>query len=158
MQVLAKLSDFINKFVEWFLFLTIAIMTFVISIQIIFRVFFTALSWSEELARYLLVWSSFLGASVAVKRGAHIAVSFLVERLQGGAARIVRYLTLSSMEIFFLIGGFYGIKLIQRQVFQISPALRIPMRHVYLIIPISMFIMFFHTFYELISHMKRGDE
>jgi len=36
-----------------------------------------SLSWSEELARYLMVWATFIGASIGVKRGSHVGVEAL---------------------------------------------------------------------------------
>ena len=49
-------------------FASLTAMILIITLQIIFRVFFQALVWSEEAARYLLVWTSFLGAVLAYRR------------------------------------------------------------------------------------------
>ncbi len=157
MQFLTKTSDIIDKIVQWFVFTAIFLMTIIISLQIIFRVFFDALSWTEELSRYLLVWSSFLGASIGIKRGAHIAVTFFTDQLKGNLAKIVKSISLILTLVFFYYAGIHGIKLIQMQVFQVSPSLNLPMRHVYLVIPLSMFIMMFHTISELF-HSFEGRE
>ncbi|MFW6346396.1 MAG: TRAP transporter small permease, partial [Halomonas sp.] len=53
----------------------------VITLQVISRVFFSAAGWTEEVARFLLVWITFLGATLAFQRGRHIAVTFAVEAL-----------------------------------------------------------------------------
>ena len=62
-------------------------MAVVVFLQVIFRyVLNLPLFWTEELARYCLVWASLLGSAVAVKRGQHIAVTIFMERLPPGAA------------------------------------------------------------------------
>lgn len=148
----------IDRIVQWLVFTAIFLMTLIISLQIISRVFFEALSWTEELSRYLLVWGSFLGASIGIKRGAHIAVTFFTDQLKGKVAILSRIITLIIMIVFFAFAGFYSIKLIQMQVFQISPAMKLPMKHVYLVIPISMFIMMIHSISELVQSFERGNK
>lgn len=37
--------------------------------------------WSEELARYLMVWTTMLGSALVVRRGGHVAVTVFVELL-----------------------------------------------------------------------------
>ena len=51
-------------------------MIVVILIQIIFRLMGNPLSWTEEVARWMLVWATFAGASYAFKNGGLIRVDF----------------------------------------------------------------------------------
>jgi hypothetical protein len=54
----------------------------VVAAQVFFRyVLNHSLFWSEELARYILVWLTFLGASVAYRRGVHPRIDLFVSRL-----------------------------------------------------------------------------
>ena len=62
-------------------------MIFFTTLQVVTRVFFTALSWSEEITCFLLVYASLVGAAVAFKRGSHIAVTFIVQRLPAGVQK-----------------------------------------------------------------------
>lgn len=64
----------------------LAVMVVVTGMQIVFRVFFKTLTWSEELCRYLLVWSSFVGASCVYHSGGHISVTVVQNLLPEGAA------------------------------------------------------------------------
>ena len=60
-------------------------MTLVIFAQVIFRyILKSPLAWSEELARYLFVWVSFIGSVVAARRNQHIGVEMLVNKLPAG--------------------------------------------------------------------------
>ena len=56
-------------------------MIVVILIQIIFRLMGNPLSWTEEVARWMLVWATFAGASYAFKNGGLIRVDFFVKKL-----------------------------------------------------------------------------
>lgn len=141
---LRKSSDQLDTVFRFALFLTLSSMIVLITAQVIFRVFFTALSWSEELSRYLLVWSSFIGASVAFKKGAHIAVTFAVDLLPGKIQKFVQSFSCVLMAIFFGITIWYSIFLFNVQVFQVSPAMGLKMRYIYMIIPIAFSVMSVH--------------
>lgn len=141
---LQKTSDQFDAIFRFALFTTLSAMIVLITAQIFFRVFFTALSWSEELSRYLLVWSSFIGTTVAFKKGAHIAVTFVVDLLPSRIRQVVQTLSCILMAIFFAATIWYSIYLFNVQAFQVSPAMGLKMRYIYMIIPISFAVMCVH--------------
>lgn len=152
MRIFVKnLSNRLDQIARFLLFVALVAMTLFITLQIIFRVFFTALSWTEELSRYLLVWSSFLGASVAFKKGAHISVSFVLDRLRPSHRMAIQFLSMGLMAVFFLVSIWYGFLLMKLQVFQISPAMGLKMRYVYTVIPVSFVVMFVHLLDEVLQ-------
>ena len=62
----------------------------VIFAQVVTRyVLHVSLSWSEELARYLLMWLAMLSAAYGFKVKAHFALVFLVKRFPAGARNVV---------------------------------------------------------------------
>lgn len=140
------LSDALDSIVTKVVFTTIAGMILTITLQIIFRVFFESLTWTEELSRYLLVWSTFLGATMAYKRGMHISVTFFVDLFSPRIKKAIIIFSVILSMLFFVVSINFGIKLMTLQIFQISPALRLPMRWVYLGLPISFLIMLIHGF------------
>lgn len=143
--LIGKLSQGLDRAMVGMVFLLVAAMVIVTTLQVVFRVFFNALTWSEELARYLLVWGTFFGATLAYKRGNHIAVTFMVDMLPSRVRTAFRILSYLLSMVFFIIIAVQGIKMIQMQVFQISPAMSLPMKHVYLSIPISLLVMTVHA-------------
>lgn len=149
-QYLQKTSDTLDTLFRFALFVTLSAMIVLITAQIIFRVFFTALSWSEELSRYLLVWSSFIGTTVAFKKGAHIAVTFLVDLLPFRIRQAVQTFSCVLMAIFFGVTIWYSIHLFNVQVFQVSPAMGLKMRYIYIIIPISFSVLCVHLLNQFI--------
>jgi len=138
---LKRLSESIDSVIGKIVFLAITGMIISITLQIVFRVFFHALTWTEEMSRYLLVWSTFLGATMAYKRGMHISVTFCVNIFPEKIRKLIVILGIIFSLVFFAVAINYGIKLMVLQKVQISPALRLPMRWVYLVLPTSFIIM-----------------
>ena len=75
---------------EAFLCLLLVALVALIFTQVVTRyVLQVSLSWSEELARYLLMWLAMLSAAYGFKTRAHFALVFLVRRLPAGGRRAV---------------------------------------------------------------------
>ncbi len=144
-------SQGVDKAATLLAVVVLAAMTAVTTLQIICRFFFTALSWSEELSRYLMIWLTFLGASMGVKRGAHIAVTFAVSPLapkwRQGLALLVQVLVL----YFFLLVAYYGWRLMNLQAFQVSAGLGISMRYVYVSLPVGGILCAIHILAEILQ-------
>ena len=144
-KVIKKASDFVDKIGSFLLILTMIGMVFFTSIQIIARVFFEALSWSEEITRYLLVWSTFIGAGCVYKRGGHINVSFIQDRFKGKANKYVKIFVHLICIAFFVIAVYFGIIYMLKQGAQRSPAMGIKMNLMYMAIPIGCGVMLLHA-------------
>ena len=85
-RTLALSSNIINQLTEYVIAAMMAAKTIVISMQVFTRyVLNDPLTWTEEVARYLMVWVCFLGSAMALKYGEHISVSFIQERLPPAA-------------------------------------------------------------------------
>jgi TRAP-type C4-dicarboxylate transport system permease small subunit len=96
-----------------------------------------ALVWAEEGARYLLIFTTFVGAPVAMRRGAHIAVTLGVELLPVGLRRPVEA---GAQLLSCLVYGVMieqGVALARQNFDQVSPALGLPLGAVYLVIPLG---------------------
>jgi TRAP-type C4-dicarboxylate transport system permease small subunit len=145
LKALKKSSDFIDKISSLFVILTVSGMVFFTSIQIIARIFFEALSWSEEVTRYLLVWSTFIGAGCVYKRGGHINMSFIQDRFKGNAKKAVQILVHLICCSIFIIAVYYGFTYMMKQGGQRSPALGIKMSMMYMAIPVGFGIMILHA-------------
>lgn len=140
------MSDFINRVTEGILVIVLSGMAVVVLLQVIFRyVLNLPLFWTEELARYCLVWSSLLGSAVAVKRGQHIAVTIFMERLPPLLRRGLTMIALISVAAILTIILWGGIQLVAITRAQISPALRVSMSVPYLAVPVGAALMLLHT-------------
>jgi len=104
-------------------------------------------SWTEELARYLLIWVSLLGASYAHRLKMHLAIETLTDKFTGKAKYYANVFIQSMVFLFaffvMVAGGVYLVNL-TFTLQQMSAALQIPLGYVYLAIPLSgMLIMFY---------------
>ena len=140
-----KISAIVNRIGEVGLVVFLSALALVVFTQVVFRYLLQLpLFWTEETARYCLVWASLLGGGVALYRGQHIAVTYLVDRLPTSlrklAIRLVQ-LSVTAIVVVILIGGIDLVMITQRQ---LSPALRISMSYPYLALPVGSFIMLVH--------------
>ncbi|NLM42399.1 MAG: TRAP transporter small permease [Clostridiales bacterium] len=150
-RVINKVSDLVDKVCSAILVALLIGMVFTTSLQIICRVFFSALSWSEELTRYFLVWSTFIGASCVYKKSGHISVTFVQERLPRKLRKAAQILVHLLCGAFFVIIVYYGFKYMDRQGNQLSAAMRIPMNRMYMAIPVGGSVMLLHALNAIVN-------
>ena len=143
-SVLRRATDFFNRLEEIFLFVTIAGSVIIIFMQIVMRyVFNNSLSWSEELARYLFIWFSWLGISIGQRKGEHIVITMLTDRLRGIALTAVLLLKdLVTLGILVVL-IYYGAVVVMKQLDMgiVSVALKVPMDVIYASMPVGCFCM-----------------
>ena len=85
-----KIINLYNKFKEIFLVVLLVIMVVLIFVQVVMRYCFnSSLSWSEELARILFIWVSWIGISLGQKKGEHIKITMVTDKLKGNAKKFV---------------------------------------------------------------------
>lgn len=149
------ISDLVNKYVNYLVIGLMACMVVVTTLQVVFRVFFTSLSWTEEASRYLLIWSTFFAATLAYKKGGHIAITFVVNKFPLKIRKIIMVVSYLFSIFFFFMVSYFGSQMIVMQVFQISPAMGVPMKYVYLAIPISLVIMILHAVDSIFNDILR---
>lgn len=151
-----RISDMINRVAEMAVLIVISAMAVDVLFEVIFRyVLHLPLFWTEEFARYCLVWSSLLAAGIALKRGQHIALTFVAERFPKrirAAAGLGGDLFVAIMLAVILWGGIYLVLLTRHQ---LSPAMRLPMSLPYMAIPTGSAVMLFHA---LTSIYRRSRE
>jgi TRAP-type C4-dicarboxylate transport system permease small subunit len=141
-----KVSDVLNRVCELALVLFLSAMAMVVFLEILFRyVFHLPLFWTEEFARYCLVWSSLLGASIALKRGEHIAVTLLLNRFPPPPRRVMMVVAEISVAAILAVILWGGINLVMVTSRQLSPALRISMALPYSALPIAAAVMLVHV-------------
>jgi TRAP-type C4-dicarboxylate transport system permease small subunit len=155
-QVLNLASDSVDRIATFLAVAILLAMTAVITLQIVCRFFFTALSWSEELARYLMIWLTFLGASMGVKRGAHIAVTFAISPLPKAVRKGLELLVYALCLYFFSTVAYYGWRLMNMQAYQVSAGLGISMRYVYVSLPVGGVICSIHVLNQILTTLSEG--
>ncbi len=110
-----------------------------VSWQVISRyVFSSPSSWTEELARFLMIWVGLLGAAYAFRTGVHLGLDLLPKKLTGRSAEILKLFTLGAIILFsvsvLVIGGSKLVGLTW-ELRQYSAVMGLPMAFVYSVIP-----------------------
>ena len=99
--------------------------------------------WTEELARFLLVWIAFLGGAIAYLDDKHLGVDLLVDRIDPSARRVTRVVTHGLVFAFaLLVMGVGGTKLVidRFDSGQVLSALQINKAWFYLAVPASGYV------------------
>lgn len=115
-------------------------------------------TWTEELAVFMLVWVSLLGAAVALGRGAHLGIDYFAGKLPARtklATEVFVFLCVAAFSLLVMVVGGIDLVASNLELGQESPALRVKMGYVYLAVPISGF---FLTLYALIGFVERLQE
>lgn len=110
-----------------------------------------ALPWTEELARYLMVWAGFLVVGLALKEGAHIGLDVLVRVLPPGARRAIVYPAALAVALFLATTVVSGVQLLFTIAYQRMPVLEISMIWPYMAIPVGALLMLFQLVVQLLG-------
>ncbi len=112
--------------------------------------------WYEEVARYLFIWMSFLGAAVAVRRRMHYVVHIVVDRFgEKGKflATIFCWLVVMGFSVFLII---QGLKVMEGVSVQVSPALELNLSWVFLAVPVNGVLSFVYAGEHLWREFQGG--
>lgn len=121
----------------------LGVLTIVVAYQVFGRYlpFLPRAIWTEEVSRLCLVWTVFLGAAVAVRRGDHFVIDIIPHRLDAKAARPLQLVVVACLltaSAVFIIGG---LNLARSGVNQISTTSGIPLVWAYAAIPVTGILM-----------------
>ena len=137
-----RLCDHLRRVAMGLLVVFGAVMSVIVMLQIFFRfVIYVPLPWSEELARYLMIWTGMVGSFVAMREGRHIGVTMVVNRLPPRAAAWVAVFVQLVTILFLAIVAKQGLALALINLNQLSPAMRIPMFFPYIAVPVGAALM-----------------
>ena len=144
----------IDKYLGYFLIMLMVLMTLDVLWGVLTRYAFgSQADWSEELARFLLIWLGLLGAAYAAGQKMHLAIDLLSLKLNVSSKRRL-FIFINTLIIIFvtavlIIGGFRLIYL-TNLLGQLSAALRIPMYLVYAVIPLSGMLVVYYKIHDLL--------
>ncbi|MDJ0331425.1 TRAP transporter small permease [Planococcus sp. S3-L1] len=152
-----KWIGYMNVGIKHVLNLIMALLVTVVFLQVIFRFILNSpLAWTEELARYSLIWLTFLGASYAMSSKAHIGMEFFVKLFAVTVRKVFYTIATFASLLFFLLMVVEGYDLAMQGMSQTSPVLRIPMGMIYMIIPVSGVILIINMTSQFSKDFKSG--
>lgn len=118
-------------------------------------------SFTDELARYLLIWVGLLGASYVTGKKMHLAIDILPSTLQGKKERNLNIFINTIVALFaFFVMVWGGIKLvyITLTLEQTSATLNLPLGYVYSVLPLSGLIIIYYSIVNLTEKREDPEE
>jgi TRAP-type C4-dicarboxylate transport system permease small subunit len=124
-------------------------------LQIVARfILMVSIPWTDELARYLMIWASFVGLGVAYRKKELICVEFFREKLPPHLLKVALLISDLLCSIFAIVIVIYGVKLCFQNVGQVSPSMRISFGIIYAIIPIGCLLYLLFAFESVFSYFR----
>lgn len=117
-------------------------------------------SFTDELARYLLIWLSILGASYATGKKMHLSIDLLAMKLKPGNQKklnAIIYLLVALFAFFVMVMGGLRLVYITFTLGQTSPALEVPLAYVYVVLPLGGIIIIFYSIMNILYPEKEED-
>jgi TRAP-type C4-dicarboxylate transport system permease small subunit len=138
----------------------VALMMAVMSVIVLFGVFNRfifkiPISWTEEIAKYLLIWISLIGSAIAVRIGGHVGVGLIVTKLKETPRNVISWINQVIILSFIVVLIVLGMSVSLRQMHTYGHATRIPMFYPMLAIPAGCFMILIQLLYILKMLFKK---
>lgn len=154
-KIANKLHDLIEKMGMIFLVL----MLIIVSMQVFTRLTIkTTPRWAEEVAAMLMVWFAFLGISIGVSEGIHIAITFFTDLLPKKFKKVI--LIIDELLIMFYGGSllWFGSRLVYATRTSTLPATQWPAFMPYLMAPLAGAMVIIYTIVNIMNLIQNKNE
>lgn len=140
---MTRCMDMLETAIRWTVVALLAVMVTAIGSQVFARyLFHQSLYWTEELGRHVMVWMIFLASVLCVRRGHHLSITLLKEKLKPQMQALLQLVGAIVLAYFFYMMIVHGWTLTQKTMVQRSSAIHYPMGYVYAALPVSGLLMF----------------
>ena len=128
----------IERIMRWSVIALLSMMVLIVFTNVVSRYYLHAsLAWSEEVARFMLVWLVFIGSFLAYIHDEHLGLDILVTKFPPNVRKVVAIGT-NLLVILALYAVMEGGYLLMRDNFDwLSSAAEIPQGYVYFIVPFT---------------------
>jgi len=139
-QTFTKIAALLYRLTSIIAIVALIAMTLIVCANIFARsVYNASFSWSEEVARFLMIWAALCGAAMAVRRGAHFRMDLSTQF--GISLKWLAQLPACAAVGIGMLLFWQGLILVELASMQLATATQIPMSVPYLCLPISGFLM-----------------
>lgn len=152
----------IRRLIDQFLAVSLIVLVGVAVINVLWQVITRWIladpsSYTEELARYLLIWIGVLGSAYAAGKKMHLAIDLLPNHLEGRGRHILE-IVIESMILLFAISVMVvgGVRLMALAftMGQVSAAMGVPLGYVYIVIPLSGALIAFYSVDSIVGRIQ----
>lgn len=157
-MTLENVSDTVDRVLGWVLVFLMGVAVVNVLWQVFTRFVIDAPSgFTEELARYLLIWIGILGSAYVAGQRGHLALELLPERLEGRQRARLNIVIEGCVFAFALlimtIGGARLVYILFESG-QTSSALSIPIAYVYAAVPVSGALIVFYSVVHIAEEIR----
>jgi C4-dicarboxylate transporter, DctQ subunit len=156
--MLGKIDRGISFFEEWTLFLSVMAALLSLFASVVLRYGFNySLAWADELVRDVIIYTTFIGCSVAVRNRSMIKIDALVQivpRLKMPLSYFSNFVTLIFSLMLIRFG--WQMAALQIQTQQKSIILQIPLVYLYAILPLTGILMLIRTLQVVYEDYRAG--
>lgn len=151
--MIRKTDHLINTVLQYLTIAMLSVMSIVVFAQVVFRLVHASIPWSEELSKYLLIWCTFLGAALCVRKGALIGLELIFAVVSGAGKRILTILIHVMTIAFLLLLIVVGYRTAAMVWFQTTPVLKMSMGLMYASVPTGAVFMLLNTVFVMIEYL-----
>jgi TRAP-type C4-dicarboxylate transport system permease small subunit len=154
-----KLRQKIDRIIELFLVIIMSLLVIDVLWQVFSRYILNSpSSFTDELAGFLLIWVGLFGAAYVTGKNEHLAIDLLLTKLSASGKlkleTIINLLIILFTVFVLILGGTWLVY--TRFTLEVkSAALQIPLGYVYIVLPISGFMILYYSIDNLINIRNR---
>ncbi len=152
MKILKKTSDLLDTICGALIVLMLAALVYVVTMQIVWRTWFTSRPWTEEVSRYLLIWSTYLGATCVYRHNGNISITVLQNLMPEKVNKVLRVLIHLLCLVIFIVLSYYGIRYCAKLT-KTATSIPFKMKQIYSCMPASTIIMAYHAFVMMLEEI-----
>lgn len=149
----------INRLIEGILVIIFSLLVLDVLWQVFARyVLNQSYSFTEEFARFALIWLAVLGAAYLNGRSEHLSMDFLLNKLSP-EKKLQRLQVIEGLMLLFalvvMVGGGGNLVFTTLDLGQTSPAMHVSLGYVYAIVPISGLLIIFFSVYNILEYRQQ---
>lgn len=158
LQIVKKIDTYVNKVLAFLGIAMLVAMSVIVFAQVVFRIVHASIPWSEEVSKYLLIWCTFLGSAMGLRKGSLIGLEFLEHALPEKGAKVLKFLVdlmTAALLLLLIIVGFWASN---RVWYQVTPVLKLPMGLMYASVPVGSVFMLFNLIVMAVYRMTGKED
>jgi len=128
---------------DWLVFAIFWALAFIVFLQFFTRyVLNDSLAWTEEIARYGLMWIVFIGGAMVTRKNSHIAVELISNVMKPGPMRAALLAFVDIVKLAFIgLLAYLSVTILDRMTIQRMTVIDLPMSYVYAGVALGCFLM-----------------
>lgn len=155
LKIVNRIYSVIKFIEENIVIILLAIMVSNVTLGVFFRyVLNNSLSWTEEVARYLMVWFAYIGMALAFRDESHVNVNAIVDLFPLSVRYLIKAISYTIVFIFLIALFFQSLNVFRIVKIQTSPSVQIPMIYPYLSITFGAILMAIEVVYIIFKNIN----